>query len=203
MHKIYTLTHNGSFISNCYLVESNGSWAVVDPSVEYDRAVAEYPQIEGHISAILITHAHFDHIYAIKSWAKAGATVMVGERDASALSDPYRNCYLGFLGVEDGYFDEYQSINDGDKIALGDDAFEVISTPGHTPGGVCYKIGNDVFVGDTLFAGGGYGRCDLPGGDGEELDNSLFKLFSKMLIGRFYPGHGPVGTFEDSIKYFN
>lgn len=202
MHKIYTLSIDGSFVSNCYLVESCDKWAVIDPSVDYERALAKYPKLAENISFVLVTHAHFDHIYAIKSWAKDGVPIYVGSEDAAALSDAYRNCYLGFLGIEDGYYGDYKCVSDGDIIPFGDEAFEVISTPGHTPGGVCYKIGNDVFVGDTLFAGGGYGRCDLPGGDGEELDRSLFKLFSKMLIGRFYPGHGPSGTFEDSIKYF-
>ncbi len=202
MHKIYKLASKIPFASNCYLIEIAGEWAVVDPSVEYEEALNKFPGLQNNLKLILVTHAHFDHIYAIKEWARHASSLIVGERDASALGDSYRNCYLGFLGIDDGYYGGYKSVADGDRLILGGEEIEVISTPGHTPGSVSYKIGNDLFVGDTLFAGGGYGRCDLPGGDGEELEKSLFKLFSKMLIGKFYPGHGPESTFEDAIKYF-
>ena len=202
MHNIYRLTSKIPFASNCYLIEVAGEWAVVDPSVEFADALLKYPDLSDKLKLILVTHAHFDHIYAIKDWADRAVPVIVGANDAPSLRDPYRNCYLGFLGVEDGYFGEYRAVNDEDKLWLGGEEIEVISTPGHTPGSVSYKIGNDLFVGDTVFAGGAYGRSDLPGGDPDELDKSLFKLFSKMLIGRFYPGHGPDSTFEDAIKYF-
>lgn len=203
MLHIFKLVPNGYFGSNCYIIESGGEWAVVDPSVEYSVAVRSYPSLVGNLKYILLTHAHFDHIYAIDSWQPENAVVKVGVNDALALSDPNLNCYLGFLGVRDGYFGKYETVDDGDRIILGKEEIEVISTPGHTRGGVSYKCANDVFVGDTLFAEGGYGRCDLPGGDSAELDKSLFKLFSRMPVGRFYPGHGDSATFEDTIKYFS
>lgn len=202
MLKIHTLTKVESFLSNCYLIESKGEWAVIDPSIDYLEAIRSYPELQGRLKFILLTHAHFDHIYAINSWLCEHAPVMVGADDAAALSDARVNCFLGFLGIDDGYYGEYHALSDGDTLTLGDVSIEVISTPGHTQGSVCYKIGTDIFVGDTIFANGGYGRCDLPGGDPVSIANSIFKLFAMVLVGRFYPGHGPSESVNDSIKYF-
>ncbi|MBR7117229.1 MAG: MBL fold metallo-hydrolase [Clostridia bacterium] len=202
MLKIHTLFPRGYFGANCYLVNSQDEWAVIDPSVSMEEAVKAYPEAEGKIKYILITHAHFDHICNIDSWCKDGAIVIVGELDAPALSDPQTNCYLGFLGVRGGYFGEYTTVREGDTLTLGDENFSVVFTPGHTKGGVCYKFRQGIFVGDTLFADGGYGRCDLPGGNEDDLWSSIFKLFSENMIGRFYPGHGNCDTFENSINYF-
>ena len=200
---IYTLYPRGYFASNCYLIEDNGSWAVVDPSVDFTEAIKKHPDLEGNLKYILITHAHFDHIYAIDSWVAECDRVIVGERDLKALSDPILNCYQGFLGVSSGYYGAAIGVDDGYIIKLGEEDIHVITTPGHTPGGLSFKICDTIFVGDTLFSGGGYGRCDLPGGNLDELWESIFKLFSKNMIGKFYPGHGKPDTFENSIKYFN
>ncbi len=200
---IHTLYPRGYFGSNCYLIEDNDSWAVIDPSVYYRVAQKEYPEMEGKIKYILLTHAHFDHIYAIDSWVQECDKVIIGEGDLPALADPVLNCFQGFLGVRGGYFGTATAVRDGDMLKLGTQTIRVISTPGHTPGGVSYKIGDATFVGDTIFEGGGYGRTDLPGGDEDELWSSIFKLFSQNMIGKFYPGHGAPDAFENAIKYFN
>ena len=79
----------------------------------------------------------------------------------------------------------------------------VIACPGHTPGGVSYKVGDHIFCGDTVFAEGGYGRCDLPGGDIDVLEKTLIKLITQ-LPGEsvFYPGHGKTTTLKELIYYF-
>ena len=192
----------GYFGSNCYVIESSGEWAVVDPSIDFAVIAKKYPDILDGLKYILLTHAHFDHIYALGTWPTQKAEVIVGQGDADMLSDPVKNCYLGFLGVRGGYFGKYTSVSDQDKLPLGDTFIEAIETPGHTPGGVCFKIDDATFVGDTIFKDGGYGRCDLPGGDESALWDSIFKLFSKNMFGKFYPGHGAPDTFENSIKYF-
>ncbi len=203
MLKINKLTPKSTFAANCYLLECNGDWVVIGPSVSYKDAVSAHPEIIGKVKYVLITHAHFDHILEINSWAKEVGYVGVGDSDAAALSDAYRNCYLGFLGVHDGYYGDFVRLADGDKLAFGDTSIEVIATPGHTPGGLSYKIENNVFVGDTVFAGGGYGRCDLPGGDISVLEQTLMALFSRFKQERFYPGHGNSSTFIETLKYFN
>ena len=96
----------------------------------------------------------------------------------------------------------YKTITEADEIKLGEDVISVISAPGHTPGGVLYKCGSDIFVGDTIFEKGGYGRCDLPGGDIDVLEKTLIKLFSMKEDAVLYPGHGELTTLSDCIKYF-
>lgn len=189
--------------SNCYLISSDGEYAVIDPSADYSEAVKLYPDIEGRVKFVLLTHAHFDHFLSINSWVEKCGTVYVGREDAPSLSDSSKNCYLGFLGVDDGYYGAYDTIGDGDTLYLGKTQISVISCPGHTLGGVSYKIGDIVFSGDTVFADGGYGRCDLPGGDLDVLEKTLIKLIVNMPSETvFYPGHGRTTTLKELIYYF-
>ena len=189
--------------SNCYLISSDGEYAVVDPSADYGAAIRKHPEIEGRVKYVLLTHAHFDHILAIDSWVGHCDAICVGQDDADFLSDASKNCYLGFLGVDDGYHGECKKLSDGDNLTIGSLEITVIGCPGHTPGGVSYKIGNDVFCGDTVFAEGGYGRCDLPGGDIDVLEKTLIKLISHLPNESvFYPGHGKSTTLQELIYYF-
>ena len=189
--------------SNCYLLSSCGEFAIVDPSADYAVALKAYPEIEGRVKYVLLTHAHFDHFLAINSWADKCEAVYVGAGDSLSLADSKRNCYLGFLGVDDGYYGKYKALSDGDTLMLGDERISVIACPGHTPGGVSYQIGNSIFCGDTVFAQGGYGRCDLPGGDIETLEKTLIKLITQLPSESvFYPGHGPSTELKELIYYF-
>ena len=189
--------------SNCYLISSGGEYAVIDPSADYSAAVKRYPEIEGRVKYVLVTHAHFDHILAINSWAERCDNIYVGTEDKASLADATKNCYLGFLGVDDGYYGETKALSDGDVLTLGDEEISVIACPGHTPGGVSFKIRDDVFCGDTVFAEGGYGRCDLPGGDIDVLEKTLIKLVTQLPNEAvFYPGHGKNTTLKELIYYF-
>ena len=189
--------------SNCYLISSGGEYAVIDPSADYSTAVISHPEIEGKVKYVLLTHAHFDHILAIDSWADKCDAVCIGADDADFLPNASKNCYLGFLGVYDGYHGECRTVSDGDVLTLGDAKISVIGCPGHTPGGVSYQIGNDIFCGDTVFAEGGYGRCDLPGGDIDVLEKTLIKLISHLPNEAvLYPGHGKSTTLQELIYYF-
>ena len=202
MINIETLYPVGYFGANTYIIESRGEYAVIDPSVSYEDAIKKFPMVEGRVKYVLLTHAHFDHILKIDSWLKEGVQVFIGEQDGPALSDPYKNCYLGFYGVNDGYFGKYNAIKEGFSVKLGDEHIRVIGCPGHTAGGVSYLIGNNMFVGDTIFEGGGYGRCDLPGGDIGLLEKSILKILSLDDEIILYPGHGGTTTVRDSRKYF-
>ena len=202
MINIECFTPEKYFGSNTYLLQVNDEYAVIDPSVDYEIISKSHPEIDGKIKYILLTHCHFDHILKIKSWADTGAEVIVGSEDKFGLSSSYLNCYLGFLGLNDGYFGFSTSVNDGDILHLDGEKIRVISTPGHTPGGVCYRIGNNIFVGDTVFADGGYGRCDLPGGDIDALEKSIIKLITVEQDALLYPGHGPKTTLKELIVSF-
>ena len=204
MLSIYRYKSDIPYGSNSYLLSNGGEYAIIDPSVSYERVLAEHPDVMNGLKYILITHAHFDHILFINEWAEHCKEVIVGEADGASLSSAYNNCYLGFLGVEDGYYGNYRTVKEGDRLSLGDISLEVIDCPGHTPGGVSYKCKTDVFVGDTLFEMGGYGRCDLPGGDIDKLEQSLIKLITKQADDTiFYPGHGGPTTLVDAVKYFS
>lgn len=199
---IYTYCPKDYFGSNCYVIGSAGEYAVIDPSVDYAQVVAEHPEVADGLKYILLTHAHFDHMICISSWAEHCDKVYVGAADAPALSDAYLNCYLGFMGVRDGYFGGYSTIGEGDVLTLGSESISVIDCPGHTPGGVSYRIGDAIFVGDTAFSGGGYGRCDLPGGDIEVLEKTLIKLITRQSESVLYPGHGDSTTLTELIHNF-
>ena len=170
----FLLSPSNYFGSNCFIIKQCDEYAVIDPSVSFTDAAREIGDLSDKIKYILLTHAHFDHIWALDSWVEAtGVTPTVSVYDAKALSDPYANCSKSFLSTELVYSLPFNTVTDGDILPLGNAKIEVISTPGHTPGSVCYKIADSVFVGDTLFADGGYGRCDLPGGNSSLIKASI------------------------------
>lgn len=204
MIEVYSFCKTDYFCANCYLIGIGGEYAVIDPSVDCKEVLKVHPEIQGKIKYILLTHCHFDHIYKINTWTDECKNVIVGSEDAKALSDPFLNCYLGFRGYNDGYFGQYKTVNDKDVLVLGGIPIVVIGCPGHTPGGVSYQIENKVFCGDTVFAEGGYGRCDLPGGNIDALEKTLMKLISILPSECvLYPGHGPSTTFYEIIHYLS
>lgn len=181
------------FASNTYMLHSCGECAIVDPSVPYSDAY-----LQGKLKYILLTHAHFDHMLDIDSWVDATrASVIVSEYDKPALSDPYRNAYFLFTGKEGGYFGDCQTVKDNDYLILGDERILVLSLPGHTPGSVGYYVDNTLFAGDTVFAGGGYGRCDLPGGDYDALVSSINRIFALDSNTTLLCGHGESTSLAD------
>ena len=185
-----------AFASNTYLLCSGSERAVVDPSVPYSDSY-------GSIKYILLTHAHFDHFLDIDSWVNAtGAEVIVSEADRPALSDSYRNCYRVFMGRDGGYFGRARAVSDGDILPLGEDTLTVISAPGHTVGSLIYHSGDAAFVGDLVFAGGGYGRYDLPGGDIDALSDSIERLlsFDNSLV--IFCGHGESTTLGEYRRFY-
>ncbi len=202
MIEIYKLSSQVPWGSNCYILHSSGDYAVVDPSVDYSEALSKFPDLSGRLSYILLTHAHFDHFNEIDSWVKSGARVLVGAEDAEALSDPIKNCYQLFLGEDKGYFGNYSKLHDNQVLLLGDDEIRVISTPGHTPGAVCFSFDGGMIVGDLIFADCNVGRADLPGGDYFDLKMSVSKLLSFKNYGMFYSGHGPLGDLRKVYNYY-
>ena len=166
---------------------------MIDPSVPYSDAL-----LNGKLKYIFITHAHFDHILEVNSWASAtGAAVYISHADKDALKDSYRTCYKLFLGADAGYFGDVSLMYEGDKFVIGNDFLKVTETPGHTPGSVILYNGDIAFVGDTVFSGGGYGRWDLPGGDYDALRGSISAVMALDEDLILYPGHGDKTTVRD------
>ncbi len=131
-----------------------------------------------HVSWILETHAHADHLSAAQFLkSELGAGIAIGE-NIKAVQKTFKPVFNASDVTGDGApFDRL--LKDGEKIALGNLVVEVLYTPGHTPACVSYKIGSNVFVGDTLFMPDyGTARCDFPGGDARTLYRSIRRILS-------------------------
>ncbi len=204
MLQIQTIIPKESFGSNMYILRSGGDYAVIDPSVGFSEAASRFPELKHGTKYIILTHAHFDHFLAIDSWVnETNAQILVGRLDAPSLSDSYKNAYKIFFGQDKGYFGAYTAVDDGNQFRLGDESFKILSAPGHTPGGICLLFSDCIFVGDTVFADGGYGRYDLPGGDFSALANSIRRISSLGTALRAYPGHGRPTDIGEIQQYFS
>lgn len=194
-----------AFQECCSVVwDESGECMIVDPGF-YDAY--EKGELFGFISdkgldpvRILLTHAHFDHIFGVAETAKHyGIPVYMSAKDKVIVENNKFFCNTFGLKTPDGNFDTVD-INGGDIITFGNGhAFEVIETPGHTPGGVCYLCRDSkvLFSGDTLFAGA-IGRTDNQWGDYDALMKGIFEGLM-VLDGdiRVIPGHGPQTTIAD------
>jgi len=189
---------------NCYIVgcEETREVAVIDPGGNA-RAILNMLK-ENDLKAVYIinTHGHIDHIGANKGVKDAtGAQILIHEADAKMLVNSASN--LSFLmgsGVTSPAADRL--LKDGDKIKIGNTVeLDVIHTPGHSPGGVCLKTDDIIFVGDTLFQGS-IGRTDFPGGSYNQLiqniKNKLLCYDDDVIA---YPGHGPATTIGFERKH--
>ena len=182
---------------NCYMVgcEETREVAVIDPGGNA-RAIINMLN-ENDLKAVYIinTHGHIDHIGANKGVKDAtGAQILIHEADAKMLISSASNLSLLMgSGVTSPPADRF--IEEGDIIKIGNTVeLEVIHTPGHSPGGVCLKTGDIIFVGDTLFQGS-IGRTDFPGGSYKSLiQNIKEKLLCYDDDVVAYPGHGPATT---------
>lgn len=183
----------GTVAENCFLVRRDGSdrALIVDPGDEAGRILAPVVELGLTVDAILLTHTHFDHIGAVAPVAGAtGAPVYCPRIEVPVLADIMS--YVPWPGF--GPFESYEAdhtVEGGETLELAGLSFEVIFTPGHSPGHVTYALAAEdaIFSGDVLFQGS-VGRVDLPGGDWPTLLRSI-----ESLIDRFpeetkvYPGH--------------
>lgn len=203
MNEIQKLLLDGEIPVNCYIVARNNDCFIIDPGYQKQR-IQNYISEKGYtVKGILLTHAHIDHIEALDCF---DVPVYLHEEEYDILIDNYNNGFL-FFGKDPEYkMDSLDIIliNENTKISLGDEIISVIHTPGHTIGSVCYKIGHDLYTGDTLFEGS-VGKWDRPTGDMNVLKESVLKLVNGqpdyMLI---HPGHGRSSTIgvEKEINLF-
>ena len=202
--EIYALNPK-SFGSNCYVLISGGSAAVIDPSVDAGEIIKLVSDKGAHIEYIILTHGHFDHIASLDQLRDTTqAPALIHREDNEMLSDGMKNAHALFYGCDKKWQSADKLLEDGDKIALGDEILNVISTPGHSKGSICLLCGNKLITGDTLFADG-YGRYDLHGGDPDVLASSLSSLRGLDQGLTIYPGHGGTATLGgalDNILYY-
>jgi hydroxyacylglutathione hydrolase len=199
--KIFIHREVGPLACNCYVVGDpiTKQAIVIDPGGEADELASEIVAQGLSITAIVATHAHFDHLVAAQRLRElTGAPFHLHDEDAPLL-DWYQESGRLFLGVELPSPPEIDTRPaEGDVLTAGATRLEVIHTPGHSPGSLSLLErggeGSALFAGDVLFAGS-VGRTDLPGGDTQTLvDVIRGKVFTLGDDVTVYPGHGPSTT---------
>ena len=190
----------GSMATNCYLLinEETKELVVIDPATCPDYLVS-HVKSNGYIpKAILLTHAHFDHVMGIDGWVKEfNIPVYLHEEETTILTDPKLN--LSYMFGTNYSYNQVRELKEGELLEVAGLKFHVIHTPGHTAGGCCYyeEAEGVLISGDTLFYRS-VGRSDFPTGDMETLVSSIReKLFCLPDDVMVYPGHDRVTSIAD------
>ncbi len=199
--KVYTLNSSYPFGSNMYVIENQGLYAVIDPSLDFKTASLKLGIKPEDVKYIFLTHGHFDHMLCLDSWCDAtGLPVSISVKDEAHLSNSTLNCYAFFLGTDRVFTGKSSPLHHGDSLTLGDLQLTIKETPGHTEGSILIMANDSLFVGDTVFAEGGIGRTDLPSGNFDKLLKSIEKIKSFDRSYKVYPGHGSLTTVANIIK---
>ena len=144
------------------------------------------------IVQIILTHEHFDHTGGVKQLYETTnkQATIIAHKEASIKIEKGESMFARLLGETMPKMPVDQKLSGEEILQIGNKQFEVIYTPGHTPGCICLynKETKTLFSGDTVFANGSFGRTDLPGGNSAELKESIKRL-SKLDVERLYPGH--------------
>jgi glyoxylase-like metal-dependent hydrolase (beta-lactamase superfamily II) len=185
----------GDYQTNCYVVRKDDAatdCVVIDTGLDGRDMVTFLAKQQLEPAAVILTHGHVDHIVGLSDLRQEFPEfkVYIHKLDAGLLSDPQANL-SSFSGMAFTTVPADVLLDDGDVIKEAGLTFEVIHTPGHTPGGICLYAEADgvLFAGDTLFADG-VGRTDFPGGSSTQLLESIrTRLLTLPDDTAVYPGH--------------
>ena len=193
-YEIEKLT-GGPLAVNTYILSAPGrdDCVVVDPGVPF--AQLEEGLAGRRAAAVILTHAHFDHMLTLSPLRDAGAPLYLHRLDAPMLSDERLNLCAA-IGKHLTAEPAERLLEDEDVVEAAGVTLRALHTPGHTPGGLCLLIGDDLLSGVTMFCGG-YGRTDFPGGSARELRASLARLCALEGRIRVHPGHGMDTTIAE------
>lgn len=194
----------GELSANCYFVSSkeDGVSLVLDPGAPSRRLEEAIDRFGADkLQYILLTHGHFDHISGVAALHQKypQAQIVLGKGDSDFPSEPrlHLGCHFD-LSVEP--FKADIPVQEGSVLPFGKRNIEVISTPGHTKGGVCYRIGDCLYTGDTLISGT-TGRTDFPTGSMREMMQSMARLAAIPGDLKVYCGHGESSTLDYERTY--
>lgn len=182
----------GVYAANCYIImdEETKEALIMDPGGDEEDIIEAADNLGARIKYIVLTHGHIDHTGAVITLKKRyNVPVYIHAKDEELI---LKRTFM--FGVLDSSKGADGNLKDGDILTLGNMEVKCIETPGHTPGGVCFLVENNLFTGDTLFSGS-IGRTDLTGGDFDTIISSikekLMVLDNSVVV---YPGHGPSST---------
>jgi len=219
--KIYKKTY-GLLGTNTYIcVNENTNFAfIIDPGEDHASLISDIKNLKIIPKLILLTHGHFDHVYATKKISETfDAKVAIHENDKDFLNNPHLNGFTSFFAdmsyndneTNADIFLKDNDIIDVNTFTLKEDNIQtdkneyknihVLHTPGHTEGSVCFIYQNIIFTGDTLFKSS-YGRTDLFGGNEKKIKFSLKKLFDLKGDLIVFPGHGSDTTLNKERSLF-
>jgi len=190
--------------ANCYIIHKNNKGIIVDPGGDMFRIEKELNEKNIEPCAVLLTHGHADHIAAVEEIKnKYNIDVYIHELDEELLKDPKKN--LSSMLTMPDIITNADKIFNENKLSIEEIDIEIIHTPGHTQGSVCFLVGKYLLSGDTVCKGS-IGRTDLIGGNYDDIIKSLEKikkLSDDILI---LPGHGPATKLIEEKQtnyYFN
>lgn len=178
---------------------------IVDPGGEIERIAEIVAHYDLTVRAIVHTHAHLDHIFGTRDVKeKHGGEICLHKGDAFLYDGIAMQAAMFGWKVRDAIPVE-RWLEHGDRVELGKHVLEVIHTPGHTPGSLCFELASGdgkrlMFAGDTLFRRS-IGRTDLPGGDSQLIAKSIKeRLYTRDLDTVVIPGHGPMTSLGEEAR---
>jgi len=187
-----------NYDSNIYIIIGNIP-TIIDTgtglySIEIKETIKEYIDLS-KIKQIILTHEHFDHVGGTLDILKAtnGNAEIFAHNNTLRKLEKGESSFARLLGGVMPKIHVDTALSDSENVIIGDEEFEVLHTPGHSPGSICFycKKIKSLISGDTIFAHGDFGRYDLPGGDFSSLLKSIDRL-TALDVKDLYPGHGPV-----------